>query len=133
MPGDVALLEGVGADQVVRTWPVMQTSGVESIHASAIGVTRFVAPGPEVAKATPTRPGRARVALGHVTGALLVAREHVADGRAASDRVVERQDRAAREPEDDVDALGLEGAEDRVGAVHPYHSRPPARTRRSRT
>ena len=39
-----------------RTWPVMQTSGVESIHASAIGVTRFVAPGPEVANATPTRP-----------------------------------------------------------------------------
>ena len=34
----------------------MQTSGVESIHASAIGVTRFVAPGPEVAIATPTRP-----------------------------------------------------------------------------
>ena len=41
---------------VERTWPVMQTSGVESIHASAIGVTRFVAPGPDVAIATPTRP-----------------------------------------------------------------------------
>ena len=41
---------------VVRTCPVMQTSGVESIHASAIGVTRFVAPGPEVAIATPGRP-----------------------------------------------------------------------------
>ena len=39
-----------------RTCPVMQTSGVESIHASAIGVTRFVAPGPEVAIATPTLP-----------------------------------------------------------------------------
>ncbi len=39
-----------------RTCPVMQTSGVESIHASAIGVTRFVAPGPDVAIATPTRP-----------------------------------------------------------------------------
>ena len=38
------------------TWPVMQTSGVESIHASAIGVTRFVAPGPDVAIATPTLP-----------------------------------------------------------------------------
>ncbi len=42
--------------RVERTWPVMQTSGVESIQASAIGVTRFVAPGPEVAIATPTRP-----------------------------------------------------------------------------
>ncbi len=41
---------------VERTWPVMQTSGVESIQASAIGVTRFVAPGPEVAIATPTFP-----------------------------------------------------------------------------
>ena len=39
-----------------RTWPVMQTSGVESIQASAIGVVRFVTPGPEVAIATPTRP-----------------------------------------------------------------------------
>ena len=41
---------------VERTCPVMQTIGVESIHASAIGVTRFVAPGPEVAIATPTFP-----------------------------------------------------------------------------
>ena len=39
-----------------RTCPVMNTVGVESIHASAIGVTRFVAPGPDVAIATPTRP-----------------------------------------------------------------------------
>src|SRR5947208_2055780 len=34
----------------------MQTSGTESIFASAIPVTRFVAPGPLVAKATPTFP-----------------------------------------------------------------------------
>ena len=40
----------------VATWPVMQTSGVESDQASAIGVTRFVAPGPEVANTTPTLP-----------------------------------------------------------------------------
>jgi hypothetical protein len=39
-----------------RTWPVMNTVGVESIQASAIAVTRFVAPGPDVAIATPTRP-----------------------------------------------------------------------------
>ena len=44
----------------------MQTSGVESIQASAIGVTRFVAPGPEVAIATPAAAGGARVALRHV-------------------------------------------------------------------
>ena len=44
----------------VRTWPVMHTSGAASIHASAIGVTRFVAPGPEVAIATRGVPTRGR-------------------------------------------------------------------------
>ena len=38
------------------TWPVMATIGTESMCASAIGVTRFVAPGPDVAMQTPTRP-----------------------------------------------------------------------------
>ncbi len=40
----------------VRTWPVMKTVGTESMIASAIAVTRLVAPGPEVAIATPTLP-----------------------------------------------------------------------------
>ena len=40
----------------VRTCPVMKTVGTESRFASAIAVSRFVAPGPEVASATPTRP-----------------------------------------------------------------------------
>ena len=40
----------------VRTWPVKATSGTESIIASVSGVTMLVAPGPEVAKTTPTRP-----------------------------------------------------------------------------
>ena len=38
------------------TWPVMATSGTESSIASARPVTRLVAPGPEVAMHTPTRP-----------------------------------------------------------------------------
>ena len=38
------------------TWPVMATTGTESICASASGVTRLVAPGPDVAMQTPTRP-----------------------------------------------------------------------------
>ena len=38
------------------TWPVIATIGTESMYASAIGVTRLVAPGPEVAMQTPTRP-----------------------------------------------------------------------------
>jgi acetolactate synthase-1/2/3 large subunit len=44
------------------------------------------------------------VALGHVTGALLVAHEDVAD-RAVEQRVVHRKDEAARQAEDRVDAL----------------------------
>ena len=40
----------------VRTWPVKNTTGTESIIASVIGVTRLVAPGPEVAQQTPTLP-----------------------------------------------------------------------------
>ena len=38
------------------TWPVMQTIGEESIIAVAMPVTMLVAPGPEVAIATPTPP-----------------------------------------------------------------------------
>jgi hypothetical protein len=38
------------------TCPVMATTGIESIWASASGVTRLVAPGPEVAMQTPTLP-----------------------------------------------------------------------------
>ena len=38
------------------TCPVIATTGVESIIAVARGVTRLVAPGPEVATATPTLP-----------------------------------------------------------------------------
>ena len=38
------------------TWPVMATIGTLSMLASAIGVTRLVAPGPDVAMHAPTRP-----------------------------------------------------------------------------
>jgi hypothetical protein len=40
----------------LATWAVMKTVGTESMNASAIGVIRFVAPGPLVTSATPTRP-----------------------------------------------------------------------------
>ena len=58
---------------------MIATIGTESMYASAIGVTRLVAPGPEVAMQTPTRPVAARVALGRVAGALLVPHEDVAE------------------------------------------------------
>ena len=38
------------------TWPVIATIGTESMCASASGVTRLDAPGPEVAMQTPTLP-----------------------------------------------------------------------------
>ena len=38
------------------TLPVMATSGTESSMAVAMPVTRFVAPGPDVAMTTPTLP-----------------------------------------------------------------------------
>ena len=41
---------------VVDTCPVMATMGDESVCAVAMPVTRFVAPGPEVARHTPTLP-----------------------------------------------------------------------------
>ena len=44
---------------VENTWPVIAIIGTESMCASAIAVTRLVAPGPEVAMATPTRPDAA--------------------------------------------------------------------------
>ncbi len=39
-----------------NTWPVIARIGTESMCASAIAVTRLVAPGPEVAIATPSLP-----------------------------------------------------------------------------
>ena len=40
----------------VGTWPVMQTTGIESISASVRPVTALVAPGPEVTSTTPILP-----------------------------------------------------------------------------
>ena len=38
------------------TWPLMTTTGVESVIASATPVMTLVAPGPEVTSTTPVRP-----------------------------------------------------------------------------
>ena len=42
--------------EAVGTWPVIATTGTESIFASASAVTRLQPPGPDVAMQTPTRP-----------------------------------------------------------------------------
>ena len=41
---------------VVGTWPQIKTMGTESAMQSRTGVTMLVAPGPDVTRATPTRP-----------------------------------------------------------------------------
>ena len=53
---DISFLESIPSDNVVATCPVNTTSGNESIIASAIPVTTFVAPGPDVAITTPVFP-----------------------------------------------------------------------------
>ena len=53
-------------------------------------VTRLVAPGPEVAIATPTLPAGARISIRHVRAALLMAHQHMMD-RVTQHRIVDRQ------------------------------------------
>ena len=60
--------------------------------------------------------GGAGVALGRVAGALLVADQDVADLGGVHQRVVGRQDRAAGDAEDGVDADALEGADQALRA-----------------
>ncbi len=45
---------------VTATWPVIATTGTESAYAVASPVTMLSAPGPLVAKTTPTAPRRLR-------------------------------------------------------------------------
>ena len=59
-------------------WPVIATIGAWSRKASAMPVTRFVAPGPSVAIATAAAAGEPAVDVGHERGALLVAGRDVA-------------------------------------------------------
>src|SRR5215211_5861636 len=80
----------------LETCAVIATIGVLSIQASAIAVTRLVAPGPLVPRHTPTRP---------VARALLVAAQHMAQLRVLDHRVVERHDRAAGDAEHHLHAL----------------------------
>ena len=110
MPITSASWKALVPRSAVLTWPVMNSVGVESIWASAIAVTRFVAPGPLVAIATPTCPAGAGVALGGVPGRRLVAHQDVAD-RAVVEGVVDRQAGPAGDAEDRVDAGALERAD----------------------
>ena len=89
----------------VGTWPVMHTIGIESISASVSPVTALVAPGPGGHQHAADLAGRARIALGRVHRALLVAHQDVLDLVLLEQRVVDRQHRAARIAEQVLDAL----------------------------
>ena len=100
----------------VGTWPVKTTIGIESISASASGVTMLVAPGSGRGERDAALAGGAGIAFGHVAGALLVADEDVAHLLLRVDRVVDRKDGAARIAEDRVDALVGKRAQYDLGA-----------------
>ena len=85
------------------------------MYAVAMPVTALVTPGPEVTSATPTFGRRARIAVGGVDRALLVAHEDVLDLVLLEELVVDVEDRAARIAEDVLDAFFLEAADDDFG------------------
>lgn len=101
---------------VLLTCPVMATSGVESMYALAMGVTRFVAPGPDVAMQTPAAAGAHRVALRRVTRALLVPDEDVTYVLGVVEGVVGRKDRSARDSEYGLCPCVFEGLHQGLGA-----------------
>ena len=79
----------------VACWPVIATTD-RSMCASASAVTRFTAPGPDVAMHTPTCR-RLRVADRGVASTLLVADQDVAHLLRVQQRVVRGEDGSARD------------------------------------
>ena len=84
----------------VATWPVMTTSGI-GIH-QRVGQSgdRIGGAGTRGHQHDAGLAGRARIALGRVDRALLVADQHVDELVVLEERIVDRQHRAARIAED---------------------------------
>ena len=100
----------------VGTWPVSTTIGIESMYAVAMPVTALVTPGPGGDQAHADLVRRARIAVGGVHRALLVAHQHVLDLVLLEQLVVDVEHRAAGIAEDVLDAFFLEAADDDFGA-----------------
>ena len=81
-------------------------------------VTVFVAPGPLVTMHNANLARGARVAVGHVRGALFVAGEHMVQLLAVVQRVVDFDGLATGVAEHGVDAFGLKRSDNRLGARH---------------
>ncbi len=115
---DVGLLEGVGADGRARDL-AGDRDDRDRVHVGVgdrghqVGRTRAGG-----GHADADLAGGLRVALGGVPAALLVADQDVADGRGVEQRVVGRQDRAARDAEDDLRPDALERADQGLRTRH---------------
>ena len=113
--GDVRLLEGVAAQDRRRHLPRDADDGRGIHHRrrdAGDEVRRARSGGGDRHSDFARRPG---IAVGHVGGALLVPDQDVPDG-IGRHRVVGRHDRAARVPEDDVDAFAHENFPDHLRA-----------------
>ena len=105
---DVGLLEGVGADRLARHLAGDRDDG-HRVHVG-VGQRRDEVGRPRSRRrhADADATGRRRIPLGGVPGALLVAHEDVPHRGGVHQRVVGRQDRAAGDAEDGVDAEVLQ-------------------------
>ena len=83
-------------------------------------MTMFVAPGPLVTIATPGTTRREGVALGHVTGALLVSHEDMTNG-GVDQRVIDGKNGAAGQAEDRVDPLLFEALDKCLRSCELHH------------
>ena len=111
--GDVDLLEGVGAEDLGGDLAGDGDDGDGVEHGGGEAGDEVGRAGAGGGHADAGASGGARVAVGHVRGALLVAHEHVVDGGELAQRVVDREDGSAGIAEDGGGAFaGERGPED---------------------
>ena len=116
--GRVAFLERVGADEMRRhlAGDADERNRIhQRVGQAGDGVGRARARGDQQHA---DLAGRAGVAFRRVGGALFVAHQHMAKLVLVKERVVDRQHRAARIAEHDVDALILQRLDDHFRAGH---------------
>ena len=114
--GRVGFLEGVVADQV-RRHLAGEADDWNGIH-QGVGETghRIGGAGTGSHQHDTNPAGRARIAFGGMHRGLLMAYQDVAQPVLLEERVVDRQDRAARIAEDDLDFLVDQGFHQQIGA-----------------
>ncbi len=93
----------------VAVWPLMTTSGIESVYAVAMPVTAFVSPGPEVTSATPTSPVARAKPSAACTAACSMAHQDMLNAVLFVKRVVDIEHRPAGITPQVLHALGLQG------------------------